>query len=253
MIGPQASIQTLRGGIESLHDASGGLSTDGGFYFPANASEFATLGVTAPSNLWLCQDASGSLADTIGSKALSTGGTGQLYQQSVGGFARKGVALADGNTGHWLNTTVGDAASTSSLVALVVYLPSTPASAERIIVNSAGTTTKLRTILTNTPRLRVRANAGLASGTVSPTGATRLLLCQHDITNSVQRTASNQELVTPAFSAISGAVVAIGGYGATAPAMTCLWACAWYGAAAELSTAQLRTLYQTLSNAAVPW
>jgi hypothetical protein len=75
------------------------VATDGpnGVFVPVSGADFVTLGLPAPGFLWLCQEASGNLAATIGGITLTaTGAAGHLYQQSVSGWTRKFIGTVDG-------------------------------------------------------------------------------------------------------------------------------------------------------------
>ena len=63
-----------------VQPANSTWATDNGIAFPADATQWATLHTAAnagspPSHCHLCQEASGDLADSIGSWTLADGGT----------------------------------------------------------------------------------------------------------------------------------------------------------------------------------
>src|SRR5678815_1520650 len=64
-------------------------------YAPANATEWTALMAAAPlatgnpASTWICQEASGSLLDSIATVHMTQQGAGHLYQQSVPGWTRK--------------------------------------------------------------------------------------------------------------------------------------------------------------------
>ncbi len=70
-------------------------------YIPQSAAEWTTLlsgsGISNPDVLLLCQEASGSLADSIGAfGAWPVTGGAPAYAQPVSGWAKKGIKFADG-------------------------------------------------------------------------------------------------------------------------------------------------------------
>ena len=60
--------------------------------------------LSAPSGLWLLQEPSGALVDSIGTVVLSPY-SGPLYQQTVAGWSRKGVGTLDGLAQGFKNET----------------------------------------------------------------------------------------------------------------------------------------------------
>lgn len=91
-----------------------------GVFVPQSTSDFVKLGLPVPDYLWLCQDATGNLAATIGPSGLTqnASGSGYLYQQSMAGWLRKFVGFPEGNQNGFY--TFGIELGTQSL-AIVTY------------------------------------------------------------------------------------------------------------------------------------
>ena len=99
-----------------------------GWYVPANATEWTALlagtGIANPSNLWLSQQASGNLPDSIGSTPLVPF-NGPSYQNTVAGWSRKAVGTVDGGGNQdFQSTLLGNTATTSGLLlSFVAVMP----------------------------------------------------------------------------------------------------------------------------------
>jgi hypothetical protein len=266
MIGSRiGSKSTLYGSaVGSGADDEGGFTSQipgvtrdsgSGRYVPQNATEwtalmaFAGLVTGNPSLLWLCQEASGNLADSIGSFTGAVSGTGLTYQQSVPGWARKGIKQTEG-TSLINNTDAGlpDLATNSALVLSYTYVQSQ---------------SNNRTIhFVGTPL--IAASSVLASGIdyavcngVSTFGVTNMdnrdavRVIKFDRTNSVNAGYNNADKMIPAFqTAIAGKRICIGG--ANSATMLTTYAAAFFNSAAELSDAQVKALLTALGWA-IPW
>lgn len=234
----------------------GGVSvpTDGpsNYRFPSTAGHFTALGLAVPANLYGCQDASGSLVDSIGGQNAGLIGTGMSYQQAVAGYSRLAVASTDAANGRFTNAVSPDPATTSCLMAVYCAVTALPAATRTIHgfgvavpgANQVLTTGVMRTRLVNTQ-----------DGTVDRTGPVRLWLLQYDRAAGVTRGANDQELRTPAYAATaSGQTTGIGGVaGAVCPAAQWLWWAQWFGADAELTLAGFRNVHNQLTGGSVPW
>lgn len=184
--GPRIGIQGKRFGPSDRRVVLSGVTQDPSslLYFPANASEWTTtLGAAGdaaggPSDQWSCQDASGALANAIGSITLAAGGTAASYRQTVPGGSRLGIAGSDGATTTFSSTNAGlpDPTTTSYLLLLMMYLTAAPASQRTML--QYGTTLPHLLALTTTPILRLQGG-GLASGTKNPTSSLRPVWFQY--------------------------------------------------------------------------
>jgi uncharacterized repeat protein (TIGR01451 family) len=225
-------------------------ATDGKYY-PANATEWTTVMTQAglatgnPASVWPCQEASGNLADAIGSITLTQTGTGHLYQQAVTGSTRKAVQTVDGTSGQkWVNTTTApNPHNVSTLVLAVIRVPAaSPAAARDVFDVAAAGDFRFNT----TGKLRVGYGAS-ADLTVDNRGTTIIVASQVNITGSVSQCCTSSEKLVGTYSLpSSAAIMSIGGGTTLASDCQYLYVAEFSGSAAELTAAQIKTLFQTL-------
>lgn len=231
-----------------------GVSRDGASskYVPASNAEWTALMAAAglatgnPSALYLCQEASGNLADSIGTFTLTGGGAGRTYQQPVSGWSRLSVVTTDNATSTLINTDAGlpDIGSASCTLLAYELLNSTPGGTR---TNLGLGTTSLSARLTATPAHQITNGVTTGTGAANPSGAVRPVLLQTDKTAGTETLYTDQETVTTAFSLTpTGKRVWFGGVGSGASPVSLLYSAVFFNAAAELSLAQVRTLFQTL-------
>lgn len=230
-----------------------------GWYFPATAAEWtafmaaAGLATGNPTTTHNCQEASGNLADSVDSVILTQTGAGHLYQQSVAGFTRKAIATVDGTVGQkWINsTTAPDPALVSTIWLAVVRFPAgAPVAARDIMANAA--TLDCR-IAASTGRIQI-ANSGTVTGTANPLGGVHLIALQHNITAAAFTGFTDQEKIAGVFATnTTNPMFVLGGQTIAAGDLGYLYEAEFAGAAAELSSAQMKTLVQTLTGITVPW
>ena len=143
-----------------------------GWYVPASATEWSELlegtGFANPSDLWLMQETSGSLADSIGSSSVTIAGT-VSFGVTASGWTRKGVKLVDASGGKGTMPTPN--ASTTSLMLVQIFsLNTNPASGYRGM-NCLGATQYEEAELVNGPKMRGQSgsNTATSSGNYSGT------------------------------------------------------------------------------------
>lgn len=229
------------------------VSRDSGsnVYAPSNADQWTTtmsqaaLTTGNPTSTWLCQEASGNLADSIGSFTLTANAT-PLYRQAVAGWSRLAVGTDDGagNEG-FMSTDAGlpDPATTSYLILAYVALLAVPAANRGVMIFANVPVIEAR--YTTTPRYMIVNSTGTA-GTSNPGSAVRPVVIRSNQTADTNLLATDQEKITELWSSPAGRRVALGGFDAAAPSALYLYAAMFTGAAAELTDAQLKTLLQTL-------
>ena len=116
------------------------VDTTSGKPVPANATEWGDfiaakgLSIPVPNFLHLCQEASGNLADSIGSLTLAANGS-PLYRQAIIGWSRAGVKGTNAATGQRLMASVSSTASTPYAILCLVQFdanqePGSPGSRE---------------------------------------------------------------------------------------------------------------------------
>ena len=244
-------------------DPMAGVTRDAasGKYFPANAAEWtitrAAAGISSgnPANLWLCQEASGNLADSIGGTALAVAGTWN-YQQAVTGFTRLAVVNPTDGLGARF-TSAGDEISTSSeALFAVVQMPASGPGGTRSVMEVGTNATRDAIELANVgPVLRGRSVANIADGTHDFTNAVRPCVLVSNRTGTEVIVATDQEKLLPTFGGtMAGTLITFGGVagGNLCPNMGLMYACRFSGAAAELSAAQVKSLLQVLGWS-IPW
>lgn len=221
-------------------------------YVPSSAAEWTTTLAVAgiasggPSNLYLCQEASGTLADSIGAAPLTQSGAGHLYQQVTSPWTRLGLRTIDGTVGQkWLNSTTSPNPNTVSTLwlAYIAFPAVAPAAARDLIANQAA----LDCRVTAAGKFNV-LNGASSVGTANPLGASHPVVVKHDITNSVFTGYTEQEKVVGTYAVnSSNPMLALGGQTTAAADAGYVYVAEFSGAAAELSDAQVKTLLQTLN------
>ncbi len=219
-------------------------------YVPANLAEWNTTlsvaGISSgpPSLLWRLQEASGNVADAIGSFTGTLVGTGATYQQTVAGWATKGIALADAATGTFVNSDAGlPDLSAASMMTIAYAIASAPGANE--VLYRIGTTTSRILIRTSTVRTQGTSGVNSVTGAAVPTGSARPYVIRSNKTASTAMICTDQENLAPTFGAVTGKTIGISDGSFAVPA-THLMLVSFFGAAAEMSDAQVKTLLQTL-------
>lgn len=225
-------------------------------YAPSSAAEWALfktaagLSTNGPSSLWNCQETSSNLADSIGTNPLLTANA-PLYKQTVSGWSRKGVGMGAGGTQRFTAITVPDILTTSTLVLAYVLMPGVLPGAVRNIVHVGTGATAVSHDLNTVTSSRVKASANITVGTSNPaTGVVRPMLIRIDRTNSQNQGYSDLDKISPAFDATAaGQMLCIGSSASTgflSMACTYLYVAAWFGADAEMTDAQIKSMLVAL-------
>lgn len=267
MIGLRTGLKTgLRSGLAAgiAADPISGVNPMSGVtqdatslkYWPSSSAEWTTAlaaaGITSgnPSNLWNCQDASTSLTDAIGAVALDTIAFGS-FQQAVTGWTRKAFATTnDTALSRASNSTIGNVTTSSGLLLAYIGVP-TMASSEASLMAIGGGADHRYAAMTTTPRNKAVdfGNTLSATGTAAPGTTVHPVIVQVDRTAGAFRVITDQEVLAPAYvaPAASSSYVGLGDAGvAVAAGAVYLGACRFAGAAAEIPTAKIKTLFQML-------
>jgi hypothetical protein len=226
-----------------------------GWYVPASSGEWTTLlagsSVSNPSHLWLMQESSGTLADTIGSTTLTNTGT-LSYQQSVTGWSRKAMSAPNSNGHYYLfnNTDAALPNSATTSFATLIIMTIDGASGTRDVFLS-GNCNGVLTSVTSTPKIQAKIN-----GTNTTTGSTTIdtnvhaWLIRSNATTSKFTVSTDFDTVpVPWSTPDSTKEIWFGGVCGTAPGMHLLYSTMWVGAAAEFSDAQAQDIIQRIENA----
>lgn len=230
---------------------------------PASSAEWSSFisgngltGWSAPSSLHLLQEASGNAADSIGSLTL-TAVTSPLYNQAASGWTRTGVGFNEGTNQRFVGTAA-DASTTSCLTLIYIALGAgVDATVRGVFAYGASVSDSgIAALLSTSNRLRLRGVAGLidtASG--SSYGSTAFpVVYRSDHTNSIRRLYTSTEKVSATYGA--GTSATNFGLGAlmsgTSADFVAIYMATWFGAAAERSDAEIKSMLQALGWT-IPW
>lgn len=223
---------------------------------PQNAGEWSDfiaargLSVAVPDGLWLMQDVSDSLADSIGSVDLAPGGA-PLYRQSVSGWSRQSVKTVEGSGAGFLNATTASLpdVSTTSMTLLMFYATETTPLATRAISISGSSLPPNYGILTIGPsnRMTLTVGSNSATGSIDHGSDVIPVIVKLDTRSSVQQVITNRETITPTYTPLlSSRGIFLGtGVGAS-PSGRWLYMAAWYGSKAEFSAVDAGALLTAL-------
>ena len=219
---------------------------------PADATEWTALRTTEslsawsnPNYLWLCQEASGNLADSIASMTLTAGGSGLGYEAAVSGWSRKALTTTDGTGGRWQSTSFDDISSDSVLVLLYARVDTIGANNRSLL--EVGTSTDCRIRSLTTPARRASAGGNFADGG-DHTGVVRAYVLRIDRAGTtVAVFTSGLSKLSPTWNtSITGGRIVLGGNSNTPSQNSYLYAAAWVGAAAERSDDDVTDLLTAL-------
>jgi len=253
-MGPRGSFGYSRAIGEDISLAGGGSSvtTDGtsGWAVPASNTEWTNLlsgtGLSNPASLWLLQEASGTFADSIGSRTLT--GTNISYSQSVTGWSRKGIkATSDGAATKVESASFPDISTTSVLLLQIISLNTNPA-AQRSLNWIGRSTGSVATLLNAGPKFQAWDQAGAGGTSGFNSSGVVVVVTQLDNTNSKARTfTSDGNGLSATYAApATSTTTSILGDGTSAPDSTCIYAAMWTGSAAELTDSQIAVLIARL-------
>jgi len=254
--GPRVGLAVGIGADELSASSSGVVvarDATSNIYVPASVAQYAELGIAAPISIWELQEASGTAEDSLGLADLSVTGS-PTYAQTVAGWSRKAIEFTDGSSAQLTNVAgVLPNIASASFMALF-YVRCGSSTTARNVVCLGVNATRGAAEFNATPRTIANSNGNLAVGASTPMGAVRPVLVKIDRTNSVMTLYTNQERLTPTWSAsMAGSRIAIGSGGARLAA-TCgyLYGAAWDGADAEITNTQAKALLEALGWT-IPW
>ena len=209
-----------------------------GLFVPESAADFTQLGIAAPDSLWLVQEASGNLADTIASEALSPVST-PVFQQGITAWNRDSV-FANGAADASANTGGAYDIGASQSVAMLVYAFSIDAANRSIMhLTPSASPNDFNLVIAggSSGQLRLRFAGNTVNGSADHTAGvlTRPILMVLDQNAGTIKAHSDLEEVTGTFSAsaLTGSSL---GFMANLLAGTNVGvqlAAIWYGANAE--------------------
>lgn len=233
----------------TVDDASGNAT-------PASAAEWHDfivahdLSMAAPDGLWLLQEASGVVHDSIGTIDLMPSGPVK-YLQPVTGWTRKAVRTDDGTGASFLNTTatsLPDVGSTSMTILLVYQTASTPAAPRSVLFGGGGVPSTLGQLDVDAANHLVFTAGGMmATGTVSYDTDVLVAVMRLDRAANQNHLVTHREVIAPAHVPLGASRgLFLGGASHAAPAGRWLYMAAWYGSHAEMNDAELQRLLAAL-------
>ncbi len=246
-MGTDAAI--VAGGYTGTVDATSGWAV------PASTAEWTSLlagsGLANPSLLWLCQEAAGNLADSIGSGTGAKGGA-PTYQNAVSGWSRKAVICRNSAADIF---DYGSWPAASSLVLAIVNFPASDSEATPNIVTFGGVFGAqvgcyLQTSSNPTKvRLFTHGDTG-TNGTNNTTGVHPLIVQVND-TAGTAVVQTDLETVSASTAVDSYGDLFIGGNNVkswNAGGQGYLYLAAWTGVGAEFSVGNRATLLSLIKN-----
>lgn len=224
---------------------------------PSSASEWSALiaaknlNIAVPSGLWLAQEGSGSLADSIGPVTLAPyGPPNPTYQQAITGWTRRAVATVDGSISGFANSiapALPELSATSMTVLAYFASPTTPASPRSFMYGGFGSTLNYANVgIDQNHHLSLTVTPSSATGTVDHGTGVFPVVMKLDRTNLVQTLITDRETITAPYQARSARGITLGGANPGSPDARWLYVAAWYGPSAEISNADLTALIRAL-------
>lgn len=225
--------------------------------FPSSATQWADFNAyhvaigtpnfpnVTPYALWRFQEASGNPADSIDAVTLTQSGAGHLYQQATT-WTRLAIQGVDGTASQkWINsTTAANPNTTDTALVAIMELPAGSPAAARDVMGKNATGFDLRFNTTGKLRVIFGASADL---TVDNRGTVIICGVQVNNTGSVSAVYTNTEKFIGTYGLPgSGAVTYFGGQTAAASAIKFLGAFEFSGAAARMTAAQWKALYESM-------
>ncbi len=153
-----------------------------GLYMPQSSAEWTELllgtGIPNPTVLFLCQEASGNLADTMGTGQVMAVAGSPSYRQTVSGQSTKAVLCTDGSTSVFKNTAWPNA---SSLLFAYLNFPASTGGTERSVLTlgaSYNAQVAIELKISSNPTIPALATHGdvLTNGASSSAGVHPVLL-----------------------------------------------------------------------------
>lgn len=225
---------------------------------PANQFEWRDFlkakGLTSimtPNGLWLAQEGSGPLADSIGPVALAPIGA-TLYGLTVPGWSRKAVGTTDGSVASFSNmtdATLPNVGSTSmTVLALIAFPGIAPANTRTFLVEGSGSLTAFaQANLDSSKHLMMTISPTTTTGAQDPGTAATAVMMKLDHLHAEQKLFTSTEKITlPNTPLVGSRGLFLGGAVAPAPETRFLYVVAWYGSRAEISDADVTALLTAL-------
>ena len=222
-----------------------------GWAVPSSAAGFTALGIPPPTSLWLCQEASGNLADSIGANTLTAFGT-VGYQASVTGWTRKAVTIAPAGA-NGFRRTAGQQPNPATEDSLWIwYIQLTEAVGNlREILNgtdsAAGTEVQWRHNAGGKASIKVQAAiATEPSFVVQNDGLVHPYAMLFDNTSTRAGHYHDLGKIAGTYAVVVDGNKGLGGGVNLAAGMSVLWGALWVGADARLTDTQIKARMNAL-------
>ncbi len=223
-------------------------------YLPANSTEWTAFRTAKslttwanPSHVYTFQEASGNVLDTVGAINLGPANV-PVYNEAVTGWTRKGVRCRHATTDSLSGTGFPNVNADSALVLTLVEIVSAPTTTRNVTI--LGNSPTVGTRISTTPRLLVDvAGVTAGTGTSSPVGV-RLIIDRFNRTTQGRDKLTDQEKIIGSTGITQvGQGIIFGGFGTGAQLsaeVRFLYAATWYGADAERTDAEVKSLLQSM-------
>jgi hypothetical protein len=219
-------------------------------YVPASTAEWQTLlsgtGLNAPSSIWLCQEASGSLADSgSAGRTITVSGT-PAYRAAATGWSRTGIKPADASATDYGTATIPDVATTSFLLLQMFSLNTVAPALRGFNRIGSGLASSHFPFLTAGNKIVTIADANSAGGQVTQAG-TFIIITKLDRSRLEFAAYTQNEKLAPTWSApAANTTLTLFGNASGALDATMVYAALWTGTDAEMSDAQVQALLDSL-------
>lgn len=198
-----------------------------------------------PTNLWLMQETSGSLADSIGAVTLAPL-NGPTYTNAVSGWSRGAVGTLDTQANHGFQTTAtGNLDGTPYLLLIYVVVVATPAAPDRSLVG-IGAASDHRYVTITPASVYKGTGTGVTptTGTVDPLAAAHPIVVKINPAQFSYVVYTDQEKLTMTWAGTSsqGGLLVIGNAIIGAASARYLYAALWKGASAEFADLDVKRM-----------
>jgi RHS repeat-associated protein len=245
----------------TIYDYTNGVTRDATshWFVPQSSTEWTNLlvgtGIPNPTNLWKCQETGGNLADSIGSATLTAHNNGGMsYAQTVSGWTRKAVALAEGFTSNWQSTsTLCNPATTKCTMFGIIYQAIPTVQRDVFSMgdgNGARADANKVVIFTNRLQTQEVWNGTATNGPTNSFAATHRWVVSADPVNHFTASNDNGTSFGPTWATSTSASGAftMGSLSLSSAASKYLYMALWNNAA--LTSAQQQTLVNRIQNGA---
>ncbi len=238
------------------------VTQDGTNFIPQNAGEFTTLlagsNIANPSTLLLCQEANGSLADSIGALVFAASGS-PTYQNTISGRTKKAVHVSASACFKCTDASLPNIGAASIMIFAWVHMPASFGSFKNYGLcfgdtyhHQAGWFSADATHM----GAGHKTGAGVTAGTVDARGLTVPVIVQFSHATGLAVVQTSLETISATVDTPSGKEVFLGGdNGSNADpgeAFDLLYLALWTGSNAELDATGRASLLDRFTNGPPP-